>query len=134
MIRDHYEVLDITPEASRKEIRAAYLRVVREHHPDHRPGDALSEERVRAANAAWEVLGDDERRAAYDRLRAAREARRERAVPQGTRAVQRPADARFVRSAYSDERDRFQRQFSRATLHYATGAFIVGSVLLLLTA
>lgn len=131
MIRDHYEVLGVSPAASRQEVRAAYLRVVREHHPDHRPGDATSEETVRAANAAWEVLGDDDRRAAYDRLRTARRAR---AAPQGTSAVRRPTNARVVRSAYSDERERFQRQFSRSLFHYATGAFVVGTVLLLVIA
>lgn len=68
----HYEVLGVAPTAPAEDIRRAYLRLAREHHPD-RHGAATSgraaaaEERMRAVNAAWAVLGDADRRSDYDR-------------------------------------------------------------------
>ncbi|QBI21620.1 J domain-containing protein [Egibacter rhizosphaerae] len=128
---DHYGLLGVSSRATHAEIRAAYLRLVREHHPDHRPDDPASEDKVRAANAAWEVLGDEDRRAAYDRLHAARA---ERSQKPGTHAGPRPTHARAVSTAYSAERERFQRQFSRTIFNYTLAAFIVGTVILLVTA
>jgi hypothetical protein len=60
---NHYEALQVPPTAPVAEIRRAYLRLARIHHPDHDGGDP---ERMRRLNAAWEVLGDPARRAAYD--------------------------------------------------------------------
>jgi hypothetical protein len=62
--RTHYDVLGVRPEATATEIRAAYLRLARAHHPDHRGG---SDEAMQAVNVAWHVLRDSERRRAYDR-------------------------------------------------------------------
>jgi len=59
---DLYEVLQVDPEADRKVIRAAYLYLAKKAHPD--AGGAA--ERMVALNEAWDVLGDPERRAAYD--------------------------------------------------------------------
>jgi hypothetical protein len=59
----HYEVLEVAPGTPTAEIRRAYLRLARAHHPDRGGRDA---ERMRRINAAWAVLGDDARRAAYD--------------------------------------------------------------------
>lgn len=72
---DFYIVLEVTRTATFVEIRAAYRRLAREHHPDANPS-AEAEARMRAINEAWETLRDGERRAAYDRLlpRAARPA------------------------------------------------------------
>jgi hypothetical protein len=68
---NHYEVLGVAPTASAEQVRRAYLRLAREHHPDRHghsgPGWAEAEERMRVLNAAWAVLGDRDRRAAYDR-------------------------------------------------------------------
>ena len=63
---DPYRVLGLGPSASHGEIKAAYRRLVKEHHPDA-GGD---EERILALNAAWELLGDAERRRAFDRDRS----------------------------------------------------------------
>jgi hypothetical protein len=68
----HYEVLGVRGDASVREIRRAYLDLARRHHPDFHAaaGDgsvASAEERMREINLAWQVLGDDESRAAYDR-------------------------------------------------------------------
>lgn len=66
--RSHYEVLGISATASAAEVRAAYRRAARDHHPDA-GGDGG---RMSELNAAWHVLGDPSRRAAYDRQRAGR--------------------------------------------------------------
>jgi hypothetical protein len=58
----HYETLGVGPSASPDQVRAAYRAAARDHHPDA-GGDP---DRMRALNAAWHVLGDQTRRAAYD--------------------------------------------------------------------
>lgn len=59
----HYEVLGVERGAPVRDIRRAYLALARRHHPDRGSGDA---ERMARINAAWAVLGDATRRAAYD--------------------------------------------------------------------
>lgn len=66
MARTHYDVLGVTPSATTAEVRAAYRAKARDHHPDA-GGDV---DRMRQLNAAWQVLGDVTRRAAYDRALA----------------------------------------------------------------
>ncbi|HET6951867.1 MAG TPA: DnaJ domain-containing protein [Acidimicrobiales bacterium] len=66
----HYEMLGVAATASAEEVRAAFRRAARDHHPDA-GGDSR---RMRDLNAAWHVLGDPARRAAYDRGLAARAA------------------------------------------------------------
>ena len=63
---DPYVVLGVKPSASRSEIKAAFRELVKRHHPDA-GGDKKA---IVAINAAWEVLGDQERRAEHDRHRA----------------------------------------------------------------
>ena len=67
---DLYQLLGITQGASREEIAQAWRRRARAEHPDSRPGDADAPDRFRALAEAWQVLGDPERRAAYDRALA----------------------------------------------------------------
>lgn len=69
---DHYAALGLRPGAEPAEIRAAYLRLARQHHPDRHHAEpaavrAEHEQVMRRVNAAWEVLGDPERREAHDR-------------------------------------------------------------------
>jgi molecular chaperone DnaJ len=64
LLRDPYAVLGVAPTASAAEIKAAYRALVKQHHPDAGGDDQT----ILALNAAWEVLGDGERRAAHDRL------------------------------------------------------------------
>jgi molecular chaperone DnaJ len=63
--RDPYQVLGVASSASQAELKAAYRALVKQHHPDA-GGD---EYRILELNAAWEVLGDAERRAERARPR-----------------------------------------------------------------
>jgi curved DNA-binding protein CbpA len=65
--RDLYQVLGVARDASREEIALAWRRRARDEHPDARQGDTGAPARFRALAEAWQVLGDPERRAAYDR-------------------------------------------------------------------
>ena len=72
---DFYQILQVAPDASREEIRAAYLRLVQESHPDRRvadqqTADAAAESQFKRIQEAYEVLHDSARRAEYDRTRA----------------------------------------------------------------
>ena len=60
-----YTVLEVSSQASAAEIKAAYRRLVKQHHPDAGGDD----QRMLALNAAWEVLGDQDRRRNFDRTR-----------------------------------------------------------------
>lgn len=62
-----YEVLGVRPTSTDAEIRRAYLALARRFHPDANPG---GEDRMRAVNEAWAVLGDRRRREAWDRAHA----------------------------------------------------------------
>ena len=64
---DYYDILGVPRVADEKEIRQAYRRLARQHHPDVNPGDEASAERFKTINAAYEVLSDADKRAKYDR-------------------------------------------------------------------
>ncbi len=67
---DPYKILQVDPEAEDEVISAAYRRLARKYHPDVATGED-SAARMLAINAAWAMVGDPVRRAAYDRERAA---------------------------------------------------------------
>jgi curved DNA-binding protein len=61
-----YETLGVTKDAKADAIRTAYRKLARKHHPDVNPGDKKAEEQFKKVSAAYEVLSDDKKRAAYD--------------------------------------------------------------------
>jgi molecular chaperone DnaJ len=65
--KDYYAVLGVAKGSSQKEVRQAYRRLARQHHPDVNPGDKAAESRFKEINAANEVLSDPEKRKKYDR-------------------------------------------------------------------
>ena len=64
---DYYDILGVPRSADEKEIRQAYRRLARQHHPDVNPGDDAAAERFKTINAAYEVLSDADKRDKYDR-------------------------------------------------------------------
>ncbi len=70
MIRkDFYNTLGVPRDVSDEDLKKAYRKLVLQYHPDRNPGDKTAEEKIREINAAYEVVGDPEKRRAYDRLR-----------------------------------------------------------------
>src|SRR3954462_8342701 len=68
--KDYYHTLGVAKTASDKEIKQAYRKLARKHHPDVNPGDKSSESKFKEINEAYEVLGDAEKRRKYDELGA----------------------------------------------------------------
>lgn len=67
--KNYYEILGVPETASAKEITKAYRKLARELHPDANPDDPRAEERFKEVSAAYEVLGNEEKRKAYDEVR-----------------------------------------------------------------
>jgi len=66
--RDYYEVLDVPKGASAAEIKKSYRRLAMKYHPDRNTEDVDAESKFKEAKEAYEVLKDDDKRAAYDRF------------------------------------------------------------------
>ena len=68
--KDYYSSLGVAKTASQKEIKAAFRKLARKHHPDVNQGDGSAEARFKEINEAYEVLGDPDKRKKYDELGA----------------------------------------------------------------
>lgn len=66
MSKDYYEILGVSREATAEEIKRAYRRLAREHHPDVNQSDPEAEERFKALGEAYAVLSDPEKRRHFD--------------------------------------------------------------------
>jgi len=66
--KDYYRTLGVKANATEAELKKAFRELAKQYHPDRNPGDAAAEARFREIAEAWEVLGDAENRARYDRM------------------------------------------------------------------
>jgi len=67
--KDYYATLGVARDASAKEVTKAYRKLARQLHPDANPGDKAAEDRFKEVSAAYDVVGDEARRAEYDQVR-----------------------------------------------------------------
>jgi len=67
-VRDYYQILGVARAATPAEIKKAFRKAAREHHPDKKPGDKVAEQRFKDVNEANEVLSDPDKRSKYDRF------------------------------------------------------------------
>lgn len=65
--RDYYELLEVSKTANGEELKKSYRRLAMKYHPDRNPDDKEAEAKFKEINEAYEVLKDDQKRAAYDR-------------------------------------------------------------------
>ena len=67
--KDYYSILGVTENASSKDIKKEYRKLACKLHPDANPGDSSAEERFKEVSAAYDVIGDDDKRVRYDKVR-----------------------------------------------------------------
>jgi molecular chaperone DnaJ len=67
--KDYYKVLGVPKNAPAADIKKAYRKLAQKNHPDANAGNKEAEERFKEISAAYDVLGDEEKRASYDRVR-----------------------------------------------------------------
>ena len=68
--KDFYKVLGVKKDAEQAEIKKAYRKLARQHHPDSKPGDKVAEDKFKAVAEAYDVVGDPEKRKQYDEMRS----------------------------------------------------------------
>lgn len=123
MPTDHHLALGVRPGARPEEIRAAYLRVMRDHHPDRRPGDPTAAETARRANVAYRALREATKAPATGtdgRLGG-------RVTPAGAAALR---SAALADRAYSAAQREYRQAFSRACLRVGVAVLLAGGAIL----
>ncbi len=94
---DYYEILEVSKTASQEEIKKAYRKLALKYHPDRNPGNKEAEEKFKLINEAYQVLGDKEKRALYDRY--------------GKQGLENRGFEGFSHSSYEDIMDFFESVF-----------------------
>ena len=110
--------------ASHADIKKAYRKLAQQHHPDANPGNAEAEERFKEISAAYDVLGDEEKRTQYDQVREMAASGLRRRVPAGAGPGGRPAAASASRASRTGfaRRRRPRRPLRRAVRRRAEAA------------
>ncbi|HEX7474786.1 MAG TPA: DnaJ C-terminal domain-containing protein [Dehalococcoidales bacterium] len=99
--KDYYSVLGVSRSATDKDIKSAYRKLARQHHPDVNPGNKGAEERFKEINQAYEILSDTDKRKKYDQYgenwqygeQMAEAARQQRSAPGNFRYNQEPGQS-----------------------------------------
>jgi curved DNA-binding protein CbpA len=137
--QDPYKTLQVDPEAEDEIIAAAYRRLARKYHPDVAASPEIAA-RMAAINAAWEVIGDPVRRAAFDRQRAVQDALDRRAAEAAASAARGSSASTGASASVGEPSPRAPESVSRdwtsgrstfgsgydATMHKADGAGAAG--------
>src|SRR3954470_15448681 len=66
-MQNPYDVLGVSKSASAKDIKSAFRKLAKKHHPDQNPDDPKAKDRFAALNQAYEIVGDEKNRVAFDR-------------------------------------------------------------------
>lgn len=72
VMKDYYKTLEVSPKATKEEIKKSFKRLAKKYHPDINKGDKKAEEKFKEISEAYEVLGRDDERAKYDSARTGR--------------------------------------------------------------
>lgn len=67
-MRDYYEILEVSKDASQDDIKKAYRRLAKKYHPDLNPNNEEAEQNFKEVNSAYEILSDEDKRSRYDRF------------------------------------------------------------------
>ena len=68
-MKDYYQILGVSENASEDEIKKAYRRLAKKHHPDKNPGNKSAEEQFKLISEAYDILSDPQKRAQYDKFK-----------------------------------------------------------------
>src|SRR5205809_122851 len=104
--KDYYQILGVSETATTDEIKKAFRRLAKQHHPDRNPSNPQAAERFKEINEAHDVLSDADKRRKYDQLRRY-------GAPAGGAAARRVQRSRPVPSAGAGARSRSARAASR---------------------
>src|SRR5436190_19159217 len=66
--KDYYQILGVKKDAKADEIKKAYRRLARKHHPDVNPNDKASEDKFKDVQEAYDILSDERKRKVFDRF------------------------------------------------------------------
>jgi molecular chaperone DnaJ len=111
---DYYAVLGVRPEAGADVIKDRYRKLAKQYHPDRAADKAAAELRMREINEAWEILGDDEKRAEFDAKR------NPKAVNSGAKNAK-SGNVRFGQEDYDNLMGKFDSFFGKAASSVPNG-------------